>query len=83
MTEYDDRNRGALWKNDRREKRTHPTHKGSINVDGKEFWLSAWAQEVEPGSNKPNVRLSIQPKEQQQNTPEAGELPDLDDEIPF
>ena len=46
---YDNTNRGALFKNDRREKDTHPEYKGSINVDGEEYWLSAWVKTSNSG----------------------------------
>ena len=41
MSEYDNTNRGVLFKNDRKESDSHPDYKGQINVDGTEFWLSA------------------------------------------
>ena len=35
--QYDDTNRGALFRNNRKEQDSHPDHTGNINVDGKEF----------------------------------------------
>jgi hypothetical protein len=58
--EYDNTNRGVLFKNDRKEKETHPEYKGSINVDGNEFWLSAWVKDGKMGKF---MSLSIQPKD--------------------
>lgn len=55
-------NSGVLFKNDRREKETHPQMKGSINVEGREYWLSAWTKKNEDGSFK-LISLSLQPKE--------------------
>ena len=42
---YDNSNKGALFANDRREKETHPTHTGSGNLDGVDFWINAWVKE--------------------------------------
>lgn len=56
-------NSGALFRNDRREKETHPQMKGSINVEGREYWLSAWTKKNEDGSFK-LISLSVKPKEE-------------------
>ena len=61
MTQYDNTNRGVLFKNDRKEKDSHPDYKGSINVDGQEFWVSAW---IKAGKKGKFFSMSIQPKEQ-------------------
>jgi hypothetical protein len=42
MTEYSNELRGVLFKNDRKEKDTHPDYKGSAEIEGVEYWLSAW-----------------------------------------
>jgi len=59
MTDYDDTNRGAIWKNDEKTE-ANPTwadFKGSINVEGKEYWVSAWKRK--PGANPKAPALSI------------------------
>jgi hypothetical protein len=63
MSQYDNTNRGALFRNDRATSDKHPTHKGSINVNGQEFWLSAWVKEGQKGKF---FSLSVEPKEQQE-----------------
>ena len=90
MADYDNRNSGILSKNDRREKDTHPEYRGSINVDGKDYWLSAWVKERKDGSGK-FFSLSVQPKEAQAAVSNGGgkpasyanrDMPD-DSDIPF
>lgn len=93
--QYDNTNRGILSRNDRKEKDTHPTHKGSINVEGVEYWLDAWTQERKDGSGK-FFSLSVKRKDgqsapparpQQQKPaapPSSGSgFDDMDDDIPF
>ena len=61
MSDYDDTNRGALFKNERKEKETHADYNGSVNVGGQEFWLNAWVKEAKSG--KKFFSLSVKPKD--------------------
>ena len=76
MSDYDDTNRGALFKNERKETETHADYNGTINVGGQEFWLNAWLKESKTG--KKFFSLSVKPKEAKpmSNSPEI-ELDDL------
>lgn len=47
--EYDNTNRGVLFKNDRKEKETHSDYNGTININGKEHYLNAWLKESKNG----------------------------------
>ena len=68
MSNYDNTNRGVLFKNERKEKDTQPNMKGSINVEGVEYWVSAWTKE---GQNGKFISLSLTPKEQTQTAAQA------------
>jgi hypothetical protein len=65
---YDNTNKGILSKNDRKEKDSHPDHKGQLNVNGVEYWLSAWVKERNDGSGK-FFSLSVTPKDAQAQRP--------------
>lgn len=60
MADYDNTNRGILFINDRKQSDKHPDYKGSINVGGKDFWLSAW---MKTGAKGEFISLSIEPKD--------------------
>ncbi len=90
MTEFDNRNRGSLWKNQKKETEDQPDYRGDIDVDGKQFWLSAWVKTSGPSSAKrPNEKffsLALTEKEQQlpKDEPQSSLQEALDgDEIPF
>lgn len=92
--QYDNTNRGALFKNDRKTKDTQPGYTGSLNVDGVEYFLDAWLKEGQKGKF---FSVSVKRKDQQ---PEAARAPspsrapapapkpssgfdDMDSDIPF
>ena len=89
MPEYDNTNRGAIWPNDKKDTDRHPDFKGSLNVDGVEFWLSAWKRKPDANPKAPSLKFSIERKDKQPNAPlpERAGPPsaqsDIDEEIPF
>lgn len=83
---YDNTNRGALFKNTKKEDERHADYNGSVNVDGKEYWLNAWINESKDG--KKYMSLSVKPKEAvtQAARQAVNETPAVtvdDDSIPF
>lgn len=94
---YDNTNTGMLARNERKEKDTHPDYRGSINIEGREFWLSGWLKEGKPGGKmegKKFFSLSVEPKEAQpaptpapapatRTAPRPAASPVGDDDIPF
>lgn len=74
---YDNTNSGLLAKNTRKEKDTHPAYTGSINIEGRDYWISAWVKEGREGTKLEGQKyfsLSVKPKDeqpqQQQRRPE-------------
>jgi hypothetical protein len=46
---YDNTNSGMMAWNENRKTDKHPEFSGSINVEGTDYWLSAWVNEGKPG----------------------------------
>lgn len=65
-------NRGGLWKNSRKETDKHPDFTGSINVEGKEYWISMWDNADNENPKAPVYSLSVSEKQAKK-----------DDDIPF
>jgi uncharacterized protein (DUF736 family) len=83
MSTFDNTNRGAIFKNDRKEKDTHPDYRGKINVDGVEKEISLWVKQSKDGKSffsasisEPYVKTESAPPK-----PIADELPK--DDLPF
>lgn len=86
---YDNTDRGALFKNDRKESEKHPDYKGALNVGGVDYELAAWLKTSNAG--KKYMSLSVKPKGERDERPSQAPAPrgggsavdDLDDTIPF
>jgi uncharacterized protein (DUF736 family) len=81
--QYDDTNKGAIFKNDRKQNERQPDYNGTINVEGKEYYISCWIKESKAG--KKFFSTSLTAKEQpQQPTPQAAAPQfDNDEDLPF
>jgi len=66
-------NSGTIFKNDRKEKESHPDGKGSCVIDGVEYWVSSWNKTSTKGTQYRS--LSFQRKEQAQVAPPARQAP--------
>ena len=86
--EYDNVNRGAVWKNENKKSENHPDFSGSINIEGREFWLSGWRKKSDASDRAPLVSFSVRPKDDnpsqsyQQSAPQKAQ-DDFEDDIPF
>jgi len=79
--EYDNRNSGVLFREENKKSEKHPDFKGSIDVNGKDYWLSGWVNEAKTG--KKYFKLSVQPKDEQAPKPVQQAADILNEDIPF
>jgi hypothetical protein len=94
MKQYDDTNSGVLFKNkEQREGHKDPNMQGRINIDGTDYWLSAWTRTPNAGGDQflslavgdPVQPANHQAPPRQQNKPAAPAADNdfVDDDIPF
>jgi uncharacterized protein (DUF736 family) len=78
---------GSLFKNDRKEKDTHADYRGSVLIDGSEYWLDAWINESNSGTKYMSLKFKLkdqqQPSNGQRRPQPAAFDTDLDDDVPF
>lgn len=90
MSQYDNTNTGVLFINDKGDNPKRPDRKGSLNIEGVDYWLSGWVREKD---GKPYMQLKAERKDQQaerkmhgseqRSAPPASAPADDNDEIPF
>ena len=89
MYSNDRNNEGAIWKNDNRQKDTHPHFQGRAIVDGVEYWVSAWKRSEDASPKAPALKFTLTPKEPRPShataapTSDAQTNEDFDNDIPF
>jgi hypothetical protein len=89
--EYDNTNRGVLFKAKEKKSDSSPGYKGNINVDGKKYKISAWVNEAKKTGEKyfklevtdPNDAGAYQPAKPPADKKDTGVSMLDDDIIPF
>ena len=79
--QYDNTNSGVLFRNEKKQTEKHPDFTGSINSEGREFFLSAWVNESKDG--KKYFKLALSPKDEKPHQQPAQQQSIPDEDIPF
>lgn len=90
MSDYDNNMSGALFQNEKKTKDSQPHMRGSCEINGVEYWISAWTKTSKNGvryqslsfQNKEEVHNAGMAQAQKAAEPEP-EMPNFDDDIPF
>lgn len=86
--QYDSNLTGVLFKNEKDGNEKRPDYKGSAEIEGVQYWVSAW---IRDGAKGKFMSMKYEAKEKQQATPArqqpspqpAPDFDSLDDGIPF
>jgi hypothetical protein len=73
--QFNDENRGVLFKSDNKQKPEDRDYGGEIDVRGEKFWLSGWIKQSRAG--KKFLSLSIKPQNAQPAKPEFNDSVDF------
>jgi hypothetical protein len=62
--EYDNNNRGSIWKNDKKESDKHPDFTGSAMINGVDMWVSAWKRKEGANAKAPALSFTFKAKDE-------------------
>jgi hypothetical protein len=89
VSDYDNTNSGAVFKNEKKTKDNQPDRTGSMETKCKscgvntEFWVSGWVKKSRAGKMFMSLAFT-QKEEQSASSPASGAVSDdFDDDIPF
>jgi hypothetical protein len=82
--EYDNTNKGALFRNDDKTPNDDKErdYSGTLDVEGTEYWLSGWVR-TSKKSGKKYLSLSVKPKQDKPPATSKSRAEDFEDEIAF
>ncbi len=93
MADYDETNRGKVWKNERRPGKKDPDYRIEFNLDGQDFKIIIWKRAEDANPAAPPWSFKIERPEQpisQRAMPKRDPISsgparnaDMDDDIPF
>jgi len=90
MSDYQQKpNTGAIFKNEKKQKDTHPDYRGTIDVDGVPKEISLWVKKSKSDKSYFSVQIS-EPWKPEQKATQKTETPTsnnsskvVDDDLPF
>lgn len=62
MSNYDNTNSGVLFVNDKKTKASQPALRGFMNIEGVDYWASAW-RKLNSETGQPYISIAFQEKE--------------------
>ena len=74
---FDNTNTGILFKAKEQKTDKHPGFTGSMNIDGREYWLSAWVRQTKQGEKFFSMSVKAKEAKLKQGNMDSG------DDIPW
>ena len=74
--QYDDNERGCLFRNDKKTNDAQPDYRGKAKIDGKDWGLSGWIKTIQQGAMQGQKMLSLafsEPYQKPEGEPAATE----------
>jgi uncharacterized protein (DUF736 family) len=81
--EYDNKNRGALFKNDKEGNDARPDYKGSTDIEGVKYFVSAWISTAKSGQKYMSLKYEKDTGQRAAAAPKSQSIEDMDSDIPF
>jgi hypothetical protein len=78
--DYDNTNRWALFINENKEQENHADMNGTINIDGKDYWINGWSKESSK-TGKKFLSGTVKAKEQTGQPKQASG--NFEEDLPF
>lgn len=77
--QYDNTNTAIAFLNEQKESDKHPDFSGTVNIEGKEYWLNLWKNKSKNG--KKFLKGKVEPKDQSKSTKRGTQGPDDQDDV--
>lgn len=78
MNSYDNTNSGALFTNNKKSKDSDPLYRGSVDVEGIEYWVSSWVNISKAGEKYMSLKLTKKEDSQSKQSPQSNYNPSMD-----
>ena len=81
--QYDNTNRGTLFRNEKRISEKAPEYEGKIDINGTEYKLAAWIRESKTGKKFFSLSVSSLQTKKAEPVKQAEPIIAIDEELPF
>lgn len=81
--EYDNEMRGVLFRNKKKTKESQPDMTGSAEIEGVEYWVSAWSNESKQGQKFLSLAFTVKEESEDEDDEDDEDEEREEDDLPF